>query len=174
VENPWPPLHVGRDLSASDSAVTVFACEAPHSVSDHVSGDGRGILTTIADSLATMGSNNMYAAGEAMVVLGPEHAWTLHDDGWTRPDIREFLYEKARRSIRDLSRGGMYSAEFRRAYWPRWIDETAPDEMVPVVRTPSDILLVVAGGTGKFSLVIPGWGDFGTRAVTRKVAGVQE
>lgn len=170
--NPWSPLHSDFGLSASDSAVTVFACEAPHSVSDHVSVEGRGILTTIADSLATMGSNNMYAMGEAMVVLGPEHAGTLSREGWSKQDTKEFLYEKGRRSIKDLRRGGMYSAEFRRAYWPRWIDETDPGEMVPVVRSPSDILLTVAGGDGKFSLVIPGWGDFGTRAVSRFVRDI--
>lgn len=174
VENPWEPLHLNRGITASESAVTVLACEAPHSVSDHVSADGRGILTTIADSLATMGSNNMYAMGEAIVVAGPEHASTLREDGWDRRSVQEFVYEKARRSIRELSRGGMFSPEFRRAYWPRWIDETDPDEMVPVVRSPSDILLTIAGGTGKFSLVIPGWGDFGTKAVSKIVERSKE
>ena len=31
-DNPWPPLHVDRGCPPGSDAVTVFACEGPHSV----------------------------------------------------------------------------------------------------------------------------------------------
>ena len=170
LRSPWPSFAAERGFAAHTNTVTVFAAEAPHSVSDHVSLHGKGIATTFADSMATMGSNNMYAAGETMVVVSPEHVTTLHGDGWSKDDLRAFLFEHARRSVRDLKRGGMFSEEFRRRYWPRWIGPDDDDAMVPVVRRPEDIHVVVAGGdAGKFSMVIPGWGDFGTRAITLPV-----
>src|SRR3989304_6129383 len=85
-----------RGGGTGESAVTVFAAEAPHSVTNHVSHDARGVLTSIADSLATLGSNNMYVMGEAAVGIGPEHAVTIEGDGLSRRDVQEFLFQRAR------------------------------------------------------------------------------
>lgn len=170
--NPWQPLHADRGMPRGSDAVTVFAAEAPHSANDHVSVHGRGLSVTIADTMATLGNNNMYGAGEIMVVLSPEHVRSLVQTGWGKEDFRAFLFERARRPIADLKLGGMFSEEFRRAYWPKWVNVEDDAERVPIVRRPDDILIVVAGGeVGKFSMVIPGWGDFGTRAITKPIQG---
>src|ERR1700738_5563832 len=41
--SPWPPYHASRGLAAADSAVTVFAGEAPHGISDHASRTARAL-----------------------------------------------------------------------------------------------------------------------------------
>ncbi len=46
-DNPWPPLHVERGCAPGSDAVTVFACEGPHSIfcygnSDHPQPPQRG------------------------------------------------------------------------------------------------------------------------------------
>jgi hypothetical protein len=167
--SPWEPFHVSRGCRADESAVTVFAAEAPHSVTNHVSPDARGVLTSIADSLATLGSNNMFVMGEAAVVIGPEHAATVKWDGLSRRDVQEFLFERARRRLADLTFHGAYGRIYNRN-WPAWVNRDNPDEMVPAVERPEDFLVLVAGGpAGRFSAVIPGWAHW-SRAVTRLIA----
>ena len=164
--SPWEPLHLERGLSRDASAVTVFAAEAPHSVTNHISNDAYGILTSCADTMATMGCNNAYVMGEFLVAIGPEHAAAIAADGWTKDDVRSFLYEHARQPMGKLRFHGRYGNIYNR-HWPRWLDRTRDDEMVPVVRRPEDILLIVAGGSeGRFSVCVPGWGEFGSRSVT--------
>ncbi len=169
--SPWEPLHVERGFRPEQSTVTVFAAEAPHNVNDHASQGARGILTTVADTMATMGNNNMYKRGEMAVVIGPEHAATIAAEGWSKQDVKTFLFQEARRPVRELTRSGEYYGEVTwEKYWPRWIDRNDPSALIPVVNSPEDILVFVAGGTvGRFSLIIPGWGDHGTRAVTRVI-----
>ncbi len=164
--SPWEPFHAARGCRAEESAVTIFAAEAPHSVSNHVSHDARGVLTSIADSLATLGSNNMFVMGEAAVVIGPEHAATIRKDGLSRRDVQEFLFARARRRLADLTFHGAYGKIYNRN-WPVWVNREDPEELVPAVERPEDFLVLVAGGpAGRFSAVIPGWAHW-SRAVTR-------
>jgi len=167
--NPWEPLHVERGFAPTDSTVTVFAAEAPHNINNHWSYAPRDLLRTIADCMATLGSNHMYLGGESFVVLGPEHAALLAAAGWTKAEVRAFLFEHARRPLAQLRIGGMYGPETRRNLWPRWIDHEHDSEMVPLARRPEDIVILVAGGAGRHSVYLPGWG---ARSVTRKIDDV--
>ncbi|MEE8282590.1 MAG: hypothetical protein V3R47_03635 [candidate division NC10 bacterium] len=169
--SPWEPLHVERGFRPEQSTVTVFAAEAPHNVSDHASLSARGILTTVADTMATMGNNTMYKAGEMLVVIGPEHAATIAAEGWSKRDVKSFLIQEARRPVAELTRAGEYYGDVTwERYWPRWIDRNDPTARIPVVHRPEDLLVIVAGGAaGRFSLVIPGWGAHGIEAVTKAI-----
>jgi hypothetical protein len=168
-ESPWPELHTGRGLSAEESAVTVFGGEAPHNVNDHESESPERLLGIVVDVMRSLGHNNWYLAQDGLndivVVFGPEHARLLGDAAWSRDDVQSFLFEHARRSVADLRRGGMW--EMRD--WPDWMNALADGAggEVPVVRRADDILVVVAGGAGKHSLVIPGFGA--SQAVTRSM-----
>jgi len=129
--SPWPPLHVDRGFDRETSAVTVFAAQAPHQVVDEVNHRPEGILTTVADAMATMGNNNMYRCGESLVVHSPGHAARIAAAGWSKADVREFLFQTARRPVGALQRGGEYGDESIR-FWPRWVDRTNPAALVPV------------------------------------------
>ena len=166
--NPWEPLHVERGFATADSTVTVFGAEAPHNINNHWSRRPEDLLRTIADAMATLGSNHMYLGGESFVVLGPEHAATIAAAGWTKGDVRAFLFAHARKPIAQLKIGGMYGPETRRNLWPRWIDHEREQELVPISRRPEDIAILVAGGAGRHSVYLPGWG---ARSVTRKIQG---
>jgi hypothetical protein len=123
-------------------------------------------LRTIADTMATLGSNHLYLGGESCVILGPEHADVLAKAGWTKRDVRAFLYDQARKPLVQVKIGGMYGPETRRNLWPRWIDHDNEEERIPVARRPEDIAILVAGGAGRHSVYLPGWGS---RSVTRKI-----
>src|SRR5439155_17437519 len=93
-QNPWEPLHIERGFAPGQSAITLFAGEAPHGVSEHVSRSGKGVLQAIARALATVWSYRTCLSVEAMVVIGPEHVKTIHGDGFDKRAAREFLFER--------------------------------------------------------------------------------
>jgi hypothetical protein len=52
--------------------------------------------------------------------------------------------------------------------WPAWMRKTTDDSvMLPLVPTPDDVLVIVAGGSGKHSAVVPNC-TF-SRAVSRRI-----
>lgn len=166
---PWTPLHVERGFQPADSTVTVMAAEAPHSVTNHVSDDAIGILTSVADTMATMGCNAAYVMGEPLVAIGQEHMQTIQGEGWTKEDVRYFLYQHARQPMGKLRHHGKYGGIYNK-FWPKWLDRSDDNELVPICRRPDDILVIVAGGpVGRFSIVVPAWYEVGSRVVTRKI-----
>ncbi len=101
--SPWEPYHVRRGFDPSDSVVTVMSGEGPHNINDHASTTGDGLLTTMSASIAQPGANTIYGKGPYVVVIGPEHAATLHRDGWTIPALQQALYERARVPLSSVS-----------------------------------------------------------------------
>lgn len=163
-ESPWEPLHVERGLSAGSSAVTVYGAEAPHNINNQTADTPYDLLRTIASMMANLGSNHPYLMSESLVVLSPEHARVCAEAGWRKADVRQFLFETARSRHADLRAGGLYGAQTEKYPWPRWLDRRSDETRVPVARRPEDLVVIVAGGPGRHSLYVPGWG---TRSVTR-------
>jgi len=144
--SPWLPLHVERGFRPAQSAVTVFAAEGPHNIQNHLSNTPDGLLTTVADEMAALGS---FSDGCSTVVLATEHVQILARAGWSRQQVQQYLYEHARRSLADLKRGGKVQGEIEPG------DETRFRHRG---HGPEDILLVVAGGeAGGHSCFIPSW-----------------
>lgn len=103
-KNPWQPLHVERGFEPSVSTVTVLAAENPHNINDHSSIDAQGILTTIIGTMKTQGSNNVLSqSGEVLLTLGPEHASTIAKSGFSKEDIKRFIFLNARLPISFIS-----------------------------------------------------------------------
>ncbi len=149
-ESPWEPYHVRRGFAASDSVVTVLAGEAPHNINDHASTTGEGLLTTIAGTISQTGANVLSGDAPFIVVLGPEHAQTIHRDGWTIQDMQEKIYTD---SAVDVSR---VSKEQRKFYEER--TTYMVNNRYHLSRNPDDIQILVAGGPGKHSAYIPSFG----------------
>lgn len=164
-ESPWEPFHVEQGYGLDESAVTVFAAEAPHNINNHSFQPYR-LLDAIAGTMTTLGANNFYVMGDYVVVLGVDHARILNQAGWKRRHVQRYLFERARLPVGRLKFGGMYGEHVERNLWPRWVEREDEESLVPPVREPEDIKIFVAGGPGPHSLVIPGWG---TRAVTRRI-----
>ena len=168
-DNPWQPLHVDRGMPAGSDAVTVFACEGPHSVL--CSGAPEEMLHVLADSMVGLGNNNIHVGGQMLVVLNPLNAEDFHRRGWSKWDVRQYLWENARRKLGDVAACGPVHDQFRKAQqavgrYPFRYDLDNPKTMVPVTQSPEDIHIVVAGGRTYFAAVLPGWGSFGGYAVT--------
>jgi len=156
--SPWPAYHRAAGIEA-ESAVTVHCGENPHNVHDMESDEPPGILDKVASVMATLGSNNAPISGaEVFVGLCPEHAATVAAAGWGRADIQGYLFQRARRPARELRDA------FALRAWAPWLTALADDDLVPITAHPDDIRVVVVGGAGKHSCVVPSWGM--TRSVT--------
>jgi hypothetical protein len=151
---PWEPLHVALGFKADQSVVTVFGGEGPHNVNDHVSTTAPGILNNVADVATSLGSNVGWylSQSQLLVVLGPEHAATIAADGFSRADVQRFVFEHARLPLGRMKLGGMWGMHD----WPEWMAK-ATDDTVRLPRVPSaeDVYVMVGGGSGKHSCVVP-------------------
>lgn len=155
-DSPWPGLHCS--YGEKSTTVTVMKVEGPHNVLDHLSRTPEGLLGTVASAAATLAANTAYMPADVLVILNPEHAWLLADQGWSKEDVQMFLFERARNNRSRLTGRGIVPN------WPRWVGEE-----VPVVEKPQDFTVIVAGGRGPQSMVALPWGW--SRAVTRVIAG---
>jgi hypothetical protein len=161
---PWEGYAHSRGVTAP-SAVTVHCGEGPHNVHDmEARGDPALILDKIASAMTSLGMNNApISQGEFFVVLGPEHAASLARAGLVRSDVSSYLYEHARMPARTFRR------HFEERAWAEWLKICADDDRLPMTAHPDNIRVLVVGGPGKHSLVIPSWGM--TRSVTLPVEG---
>jgi hypothetical protein len=143
--SPWEPLHVERGFEAGQSVVTVFGADAPLSISDHRSTEPGELARVLGEAAGATWSPNWWPlGGSSLFVICPEHARSFSDWGWSKPRLREAIFEAVRRPARTL----------------RW-GETTPlvngaddDELVGKWSSPDEIVLVVAGGeAGRYSAV---------------------
>lgn len=161
--SPWEPLHVELGFPRASSTVTVVAAESPHNVNDHESLTPEGILTMIAGTMATTGSNNAYYAGQPVLAFGPEHAATATSGGMSKSDIKQWLFDHATIPLSKFSKEGI-ERRFRRKLAEQFAN--APlDAPVHMWAKPEDLIIIVTGGAGKHSQYVPTFGN--TRAVTR-------
>ena len=152
VASPWAPIHTDFGYDADESCVTVFAADAPRGNNPGGSGSMEFALWILADSLRNL-NHNMIHGGHMLAVLSPLIAHGLAEEGWTKRDVQLYLYEKGRipiervRRYKDLRYGRNVEAG-EPYFWPKWLDAedpTEPDPMLPVVRDPDNIMIVVAG-----------------------------
>lgn len=147
--SPFPPMHVDLGYEPDDSVVTVIGAEAPHSVL--YSGDSdkpenyKALLDLLAIGLANPATNNaILTGGTATVVLNPEHAEVLHGAGLTRQDIAQEIYQRSNMEGAEVARlMGAFAGEnpaVRNAF-----------------RGPEQILVLMSGGSGLYSMVMPSW-----------------
>ena len=166
-ENPWEPLQVDQGLTREQSAVSLFAAEAPHGVSEHNARTARGVLKAIAYALATVWSYRNCMGHEAVVILCPEHVRTIHRDGFSKQDARDFLFENTGIPLRCYDHAEPGEGTQQRNMYKEIAIDSEP--CYQKFRAPEAIKIVVAGGTaGKFSAVLGSWsvGPRGSQMVT--------
>jgi len=134
-ENPWTPFHVDQGFNRHDSTVTVFKASNYCNISG---GEGVGpdeILRQIASNMPPM-----YGGGDgALLLLGVNHARSLHEAGVTKRDIQERLWLQARVS------DDHFAADF--AAMEHAVGRGG-EGMVWRTQGPERIHVVVAGGAG--------------------------
>ena len=149
-DNPWEPLHVERGFDAGMSTVSVVGVENPHNINDHDALTAEEVLSTVAGTMTTLGNNHVRGLiagfGDAVVALGPEHAATIAKSGFSKKDVRDFLWEKARIP--------------RKAFYERAREKNHPgmdeDALITPTAEKENLIIIVVGGPGKHSSYLPG------------------
>lgn len=157
--NPWQPLHVELQ-DRETTTVTVLKCEGPINLADRLSSTPDHLLEGFATACTSLVCNNAYAPCTLLLILNPQHAALIANAGWTKEDVKRFMFEKVRNPRAKLKGRGMDNV------WPPEFDNLDP---VPVMRSPEECLIVVAGGPGTQSMVSLPWGF--CKAVTKPVLG---
>ena len=159
--SPWEPLHVERGFAPGQSVVTLIACDAPLSISDHRSTSPEELARVLGWAGAATWSPNWWPLGAPSVfVICPEHAEMFRRAGWSKDRLREEIFRAVRRPAREL----------------RWGETTpqvlaaADEDLIPKWSTPGDILLLVAGGeAGRYSAVLGPCTGMGEEIVSEEV-----
>jgi hypothetical protein len=155
---PWQTINAER-YAAETTSVYVLKAEVPHDITDLLSRDAGHLLETLVGCCTTLGSNNVCLPGSLVLVLSPDHARILADQGWSKDDIRRHVHETAHHPAARIQGRGIVPV--------RPSDFEGRDPM-PVTRSPSDVEIVVAGARGGHSAVILPWG-LHSEAVTAPV-----
>ena len=155
----WQPLSIIRGMPEGASAVTVMAAMAPRQIMNEWTTDPKEILETFA---AEMRANQLHYSiygGNYVIVIPKQLREHLQRAGWTKRDIGEFLYERARVRRGEWASVGKGSVVRDRA-----------ERVHPALESPDHLLVVAAGGpAGGFGAVIAPWMGSKTKAVTAAI-----
>ncbi len=164
-DSPWEPYHVEKGFTPDTSTVTVMPALGPHQLSDTTSNNAEDLLASFAGPIVAMGNYNRAlnsGSGYCVVVIGDDHRNVLARAGWSKKQVKDYLYQKTQRSVADLKRWGLM---------PGAVERGDDEQILAGVSSADDIILIAAGGGGNFSACISPWASGrGTSPVTRAIA----
>lgn len=156
----WPALAQERGIAKGASAVTVMQVESPHQIMNEWTTDPREILDTYVAALRGNMLTYSIWEGNYAFVMPKQHREIFVAAGWGKPQIREYVYEKARVKRSEWRTVGKAAVAGRK-------DE---DKEYRALRTADDLLVVGAGGpAGGFGAIIPPWYGKKSLAVTMAI-----
>ena len=154
--NPWSPFQVELGFSPDTSIVTLFAVRTFANNNLHDVKTGRDLLAVIGEVMGSAGgvaeTTKPCAPGNReLLVLSPEHAALVAQDGLSKAEAKRLLYESSKIPRQKLEL--RYSANPKKLStvldcfkgWENW-------DRIPLVEKPEDIVIIVAGGPGKHSV----------------------
>ena len=160
----WQPLAQERGVPAGKSAVTLFAAEGVQGIVDQKSRTPESLARSFALSLRAVDHQKLAMAGDAVLVVSPDHCRVFIEAGWSKARLLEELETLLQLPGSEMIAGAGGIAE--------GLPGSFADKTVPKFR-PGGLLIVRAGGTaGLFSAVIAGWaasGPAGSTPVTKEV-----
>jgi len=163
-DSAWEPLSVERGYPRGTSTVTLFAGDGVQGVVDQKSRTPESLARSFAASLRVVDHPKLAMAGDALLVVSPEHGRVFLEAGWSKARLREELESLLQLPGDELVAGAGDIAE--------GLPQSVAGKEVPKFR-PGGLTIVRAGGTaGLFSAIIAGWaasGEVGSTPVTQEV-----
>ncbi|HLL28192.1 MAG TPA: hypothetical protein VKT73_11185 [Xanthobacteraceae bacterium] len=155
----WQPLSVVRGIPEGASAVTVMAAMAPRQIMNEWTTDPKEILETFAAEMRANQRHYSIYGGNYAIVIAKQLREPIEKAGWTKADIAEFVYERARVRRGEWADVGKGSIVRDRA-----------GKIHTALASPDHLLVIAAGGpAGGFGAVIPPWMGSKTKAVTAAI-----
>tara|TARA_B100001250_G_scaffold273642_1_gene236315 strand:- start:592 stop:1632 length:1041 start_codon:yes stop_codon:yes gene_type:complete len=152
----WESLAVSRGIPPEVSAVTVFSASSPRQIMNEWTKNPEEILDTYASEMkANMRSYSIWS-GNYTVVIPKQHRDHLQNAGWTKNDVCNYLFDKARIKRSEWADVGKGS-----------VVRDKGDTVYRALESPEHLLVVAAGGpAGGFGAIIPPWLGLKSQAVT--------
>jgi hypothetical protein len=157
---PWPSLAAERGVPDGVSSVTAFAASGPRQIMNEWTTDPTEVLATVvAEIKATMLHYSIWG-GNYAVVFPPQLRAVFHDRGWSKADVRQFVFEHA------VVHRSDWEAVGKRAV----VSDKNRSFEYRALPSPADLLVISGGGdAGGFAAVIPPWLGPKSAAVTAGV-----
>jgi hypothetical protein len=154
--DPWKqPYHTELGFKPTDNVVTVASGTPPGNNSDHASNNAKDLAENMTLMMNNAGGGiGCLKSTNALLFLAPEHAATIASDGWTKEDLRKFLWDKTRApywAFPAIPKGASPST-FNCVPPPEFGPYT-DDTLIPIFDSPKRIQIAVVGGPGKHSMV---------------------
>jgi hypothetical protein len=187
-ESPWNPYHVDKGFKAEESTVTALAVVGQTEVQDLDSNTPEGFLYTYIQTICSVGNGGgiiwsplatnpaeeSYARSmgvtkyghEPVLLLPPSAAKTIAEAGWTKDDIRAYLFERACIPKSVWLEYSKYKIDNGKNMAKKWKD-APPDAKIPIVLFPEAFQILVVGGPANKMSYCPTAGT--ASAVTRSV-----
>ena len=154
--NPWNPLHMELGHPRAANVVAVIAAEGTHSILGIGQSD-EGYLKIVAAHLA--GLEKPYR-GTMLLIIAQDTATMLAEKGWTREKIVAYITDYAKIPFKLYKERYLDTSVLRKGM-PDWVFRVKdPETMIPNPLI-DKLLVLVAGGTGEKSTLIPGWSNAG-------------
>ncbi|MFH1485276.1 MAG: hypothetical protein ABIH46_04325 [Chloroflexota bacterium] len=163
-ESPWEPLHVERGFDRSVSAVSLAAVTGTLNFTAGGAGTPMAILTMAADSMAVRGANNVFYAGGPVLVLNPGHAAILAEAGYSKADVKRFIYDNARIPFSKVPQENRPDLMHRR---PK-LNFGSAHSLLPLTDSMDEIVVLVIGASGVHGMCLHSYGD-PTPSITKPV-----
>ena len=158
----WEPNSVEMGFSAGDDTVTISRFTGGNLIASVSGSTPEEMLPYLADALERQISWQMtFTVGVApgtlrpLVLLSPILAQTIAKAGWSKRDVKQYLFEHARtpawrleRQLRDWCLKPMWNLteEVAAGRLPRdFAASSDPNRLVPLVTKPADIMIAVTG-----------------------------
>ena len=154
----WESLAVERGFGATASTVTLFAGEGVQGVVDQKSRTPESLARTFAACLRAVDHPKLAMAGDALLVVSPEHSRVFIEASWSKARLLEELTSLLLLDADEMIIGAGGITE--------GLPVSLAGTRVPKFR-PGGLIIVRAGGTaGLFSAVIAGWAASGLTGST--------
>jgi len=154
--NPWEPLHMTLGHPRAANVLALMAAEGTHSILGIGQSDV-GYLKLVASHLAGL---ERFYRGTVLLIIAQDTAGMLAEKGWTRERIVAFIGDHAKIPFKVYKERYLDSAVLRKGM-PDWVlQEKNPEAMIPNPLI-DKLLILVAGGAGEKSMLIPGWAGAG-------------
>jgi len=152
-QSPWEPLHTEYGFAATDDVVTAYVIRSVMHIEARHTQHPEQLANDFVDTIVRTGAL-IHEYTSALLVLTPEHADVFARAGWSKDDLRRYIFDHAVLRRDELVAAGK-DALSRKTRWrlssehPDSMPDTAsasdtPDE-VRVLSHPSSIQVMVAG-----------------------------
>lgn len=152
-ESPWEPLHTEYGLAKDQDAVTAFVVRSVIHIEARHTQAAEQLALDLTDTIRRTGAL-IHEYTNALLVLTPEHAHVFAEAGWSKDDLRNYIFRHAVHAREALAAVGKDAV----SHHTRWrLASDHPDAMgdtaggsdtpdrVPVLTRPESVQVMVGG-----------------------------